>query len=79
MLWEGYTHSSKRGAEDKNEKKKTKRARISAPKDTEQPENPVQKELLEKIEALGKRLPANTLDQLIDVLGGPQNVAEVRT
>jgi hypothetical protein len=35
-------------------------------------------ELLEAIEKLGDKLPANTLDQLIDELGGPENVAEVR-
>ncbi len=34
-------------------------------------------EMLEKIERLGKALPANTLDQLIDELGGPENVAEM--
>ncbi len=34
-------------------------------------------ELLEEIADLGKKLPANTLDQLIDQLGGPDKVAEV--
>lgn len=34
-------------------------------------------ELLTKIEGLGERLPPNTLDQLIDELGGPENVAEM--
>ena len=33
--------------------------------------------LLEKIEAFGARLPQNSLDQLIDELGGPNVVAEV--
>ena len=33
--------------------------------------------LLRKIEELGESLPPNTLDQLIDELGGPENVAEV--
>lgn len=37
----------------------------------------MKEELLEKIEAIGERLPPNTLDQLIDELGGPENVAEV--
>ena len=34
-------------------------------------------ELLKKVEELGNRLPANTLDELIDQLGGTENVAEV--
>lgn len=34
-------------------------------------------ELLARIEYLGDKLPPNTLDQLIDDLGGPENVAEV--
>lgn len=34
-------------------------------------------DLLERIERLGSRLPANTLDQLINELGGPNNVAEM--
>ncbi len=34
-------------------------------------------ELLKKINDLGKRLPANTLDELIDSLDGPQYVAEM--
>ena len=38
----------------------------------------MKQELLDMLEELGDRLPANTLDQLIDELGGPDNVAEVR-
>lgn len=36
-----------------------------------------QAELLAAVERLGPQLPANTLDQLIDELGGPEYVAEV--
>lgn len=37
----------------------------------------MKEDLLSKIEELGERLPPNTLDQLIDELGGPENVAEM--
>ena len=33
--------------------------------------------LLTKIAELGKELPLNTLDELIDKLGGPEKVSEV--
>ena len=38
----------------------------------------MKEELLKKVELLSSHLPANTLDQLIDELGGPECVAEVR-
>lgn len=34
--------------------------------------------LLVKIAELGKELPLNTLDELIDQFGGPEKVSEVR-
>ena len=37
----------------------------------------MKRDLLEAIERFGDRLPPNTLDQLIDELGGPDCVAEV--
>ncbi len=37
----------------------------------------MKEEMLRRIERLGAELPANTLDQLIDELGGPENVSEM--
>ncbi|NWZ34623.1 SBNO2 protein, partial [Brachypodius atriceps] len=37
----------------------------------------MKQDLLAKVKALGKELPLNTLDELIDCFGGPENVAEV--
>lgn len=37
----------------------------------------LKQELLAKVHVLGRELPVNTLDELIDQLGGPEHVAEV--
>ncbi|XP_077479469.1 protein strawberry notch homolog 1 [Stigmatopora argus] len=37
----------------------------------------MKRDLLEKLEELAEELPPNTLDELIDELGGPENVAEM--
>eukprot|EP00731_Ephydatia_muelleri_P023466 Em0015g1049a len=37
----------------------------------------MKEELMKKLEILGPKLPANTLDELIDELGGPSHVAEM--
>lgn len=37
----------------------------------------MKRDLLEQLEKLSEDLPPNTLDELIDELGGPENVAEV--
>ncbi len=50
---------------------------VRPPKDAVERACSMKEELLEQIEAIGERLPPNTLDQLIDELGGPENVAEV--
>lgn len=37
----------------------------------------MKQDLLAKVKALGKELPLNTLDELINHFGGPEHVAEV--
>lgn len=42
------------------------------------PLDKMKQDLLTKISELGKELPLNTLDELIDKFGGPEKVSEVR-
>lgn len=54
----------------------TERAAPPPPRDAIERACSMKEELLQRIEELGEKLPPNTLDQLIDELGGPENVAE---
>ena len=85
MLWAGSTSannsrtSKKRSAQKTATRGRPKRAKVEPPVNADRLLDPVIMELLDKIEILGKRLPPNTLDQLIDELGGPDKVGEVST
>ncbi|XP_066942115.1 protein strawberry notch homolog 1 isoform X7 [Macrobrachium rosenbergii] len=73
----------KRGKAKNHKQKNGKRRQENGEKPPPPPKDHVEKanryktELLKSIENLGRKLPPNTLDQLIDELGGPENVAEM--
>ncbi|CAG7722769.1 unnamed protein product [Allacma fusca] len=69
------------------DKKATVAKNLNKPGDDRKPVKPspgavakadeMRRDLLAKIDSLGERLPPNALDQLIDELGGPDDVAEM--
>lgn len=76
LLSRKSTHKGKRngdtGAGSGNERRPP-----PPPRDAIERACSMKEELLQHIEDLGEKLPPNTLDQLIDELGGPENVAEM--
>lgn len=80
---ENWGRPKKRGR-PKNHKQKNGKGRAEngekpppPPRDHVEKANKLKSDLLKSIENLGRKLPPNTLDQLIDELGGPENVAEM--
>nr|CAD7432398.1 unnamed protein product [Timema monikensis] len=67
------SHKGKSGGRDG----KGESAAPRPPRDAIERACSMKEELLQQIEILGDKLPPNTLDQLIDELGGPENVAEM--
>lgn len=81
---DNWGRPKKRGRPPKNHKQKNGKGRAEngekpppPPRDHVEKANKLKTDLLKGIENLGRKLPPNTLDQLIDELGGPENVAEM--
>lgn len=81
---ENWGRPKKRGRPKNNHKQKNGKSRAEngekpppPPRDHVEKANKLKSDLLKGIENLGRKLPPNTLDQLIDELGGPENVAEM--
>ncbi|XP_075218729.1 protein strawberry notch isoform X1 [Lycorma delicatula] len=70
-----FRHKNNRGKQDNASSGNFKC--MPPPRDAIERACTMKEELLAQIESLGEKLPPNTLDQLIDELGGPENVAEM--
>lgn len=75
LLVRKASHKGKRNANGNHGN--AERAPPPPPRDAIERACNMKEELLQRIEELGDKLPPNTLDQLIDELGGPENVAEM--
>lgn len=75
LLARKTSHKGKRNGNSNHSS--AERAPPPPPRDAIERACSMKEELLQQIEELGEKLPPNTLDQLIDELGGPENVAEV--
>merc|ERR1712008_622265 len=76
--WGGKKKKKKKAAKNGKGNPATNGEKLPPPpKDHLERAMKMKQDLLRKIDGVGRRLPANTLDQLIDELGGPENVADM--